>query len=102
MLLATSERAPAGTMTSDRHKQDTDEIGRRGDVPLRQAAYDSIEALLNRGALRPGEMVSQRELVEKTGCTLGAVREAVPRLEAEGLLVTVPQRGLMVPSLDVS
>ncbi|MBT9370373.1 GntR family transcriptional regulator [Rhizobium sp. CSW-27] len=71
-------------------------------APLRQAAYDQIEDLLNEGGLKPGQMVSQRELVERTGLTLGAIREAIPRLEAEGLLQTLPKRGLMVPSLDVS
>jgi DNA-binding GntR family transcriptional regulator len=79
---------------------DVDEA-RRTDIPLRQAAYESIENLLRNGELRPGQIVSQRELVKRTGLTLGAVREAVPRLEAEGLLQTVPQRGLMVPSLDI-
>lgn len=74
---------------------------RRDDVPLRQAAYEAIEDLLRDGLLRPGQIVSQRELVKRTGMTLGAVREAVPRLEAEGLLQTVPQRGLLVPSLDI-
>lgn len=74
---------------------------RRGEIPLRQAAYERIEDLFKGGLLRPGEIITQRELVEKTGATLGAIREAVPRLEAEGLLVTVPQRGLMVPSLDI-
>ncbi|WEZ85923.1 GntR family transcriptional regulator (plasmid) [Rhizobium sp. 32-5/1] len=74
---------------------------RRGEIPLRQAAYERIEDLFKAGLLRPGEIVTQRALVEKTGATLGAIREAVPRLEAEGLLVTVPQRGLMVPSLDI-
>lgn len=74
---------------------------RREDIPLRQAAYEAIENLLKDGLLRPGQIVSQRGLVKLTGLTLGAVREAVPRLEAEGLLQTVPQRGLLVPSLDV-
>jgi DNA-binding GntR family transcriptional regulator len=74
---------------------------RKGDIPLRQAAYESIENLLKAGLLRPGQIVSQRELVKSTGLTLGAIREAVPRLEAEGLLQTVPQRGLLVPSLDI-
>ena len=54
------------------------------------------------GRLKPGQLISQRELVETTGLTLSAVREAIPRLEAEGLLQTLPQRGLMVPSLDVT
>lgn len=81
----------------------TEERGRPvHHTPLRQAAYDRIEDLLNNGALKPGSVVSQRELMERIGATLGAVREAIPRLEAEGLLVTLPKRGLMVPSLDVT
>ena len=75
--------------------------GRSGDGGLRRRAYDRIEDLLNSGRLRPGQMYSQRELVELTGATLGAVREAVPRFEAEGLLVAVSRKGLMVPSIDV-
>lgn len=70
-------------------------------VSLRQAAYEGIEELLNSGRLRPGQLISQRELMDMTGATLGAVREAIPRFEAEGLLVTVPKRGLMVPGLDI-
>jgi len=72
-----------------------------GTGSLRKFAYDRIEDLLNKGQLRPGQLISQRELVALTGATLGSVREAVPRFEAEGLLLTVPKKGLMVPSLDV-
>jgi DNA-binding GntR family transcriptional regulator len=69
---------------------------------MRQVAYERIEDLLNWGRVRPGQIISQRELVEMTDVTLGSVREAIPRFEAEGLLLTLPQRGLMVPSLDVT
>lgn len=73
------------------------------DSPLlRKTAYERIEALLNTGTLTPGQVVSQRELVELTDSTLGSIREAVSRLEAEGLLQTLPKRGLMVPSLDIT
>lgn len=73
-----------------------------GDGALRRRAYDRIEDLLNSGRLAPGQLISQRELVALTGATLGSVREAVPRFEAEGLLLTVPKKGLMVPGLDVT
>ncbi|MFV0334624.1 MAG: GntR family transcriptional regulator [Tropicimonas sp.] len=74
---------------------------RTGGQTMRQAAYERIEELLNTAQLAPGEIVTQRGLVERTGATLAAVREAIPRLEAEGLLKTLPNRGLMVPSVDV-
>jgi len=69
---------------------------------LREEAYGKITDLLNAGRLTPGTIVSQRELVESTGSSLGGVREAIPRLEAEGLLIPLRQRGLMVPTIDVA
>jgi DNA-binding GntR family transcriptional regulator len=86
---------------ASRRKRSGENTG-KAEVPLRQAAYERIEDLLNSGVLRPGQIITQRELVEMTGGTLGSVREAVPRFEAEGLLQTLPQRGLMVPSLDIT
>ena len=71
-------------------------------LKLRDKAYDSFtERLLNR-EIKPGQFVSQRELVEMTGITLGAIRELIPRLEAEGLITTVPQRGMQVAHVDLS
>ncbi|MBL4646863.1 MAG: GntR family transcriptional regulator [Rhizobiales bacterium] len=70
--------------------------------PLRAEAYDRIVSLLNTQQIRPGQLVSQRELVDRIGSTLGAVREAIPRLEAEGQIKTLRQRGLMVPTIDVT
>lgn len=68
---------------------------------MREKAYERIEALLNSGELRPGQLVSQRELVKLTGTTLGSIREAIARFQTEGLLIPLPKRGLMVPSMDI-
>jgi len=68
----------------------------------RDKAYDSFtERLLSR-EIKPGQFVSQRELVEITNMPLGAIRELIPRLEAEGLITTVPQRGMQVAHVDLS
>ena len=53
------------------------------------------------GTIRPGQFLSQRELTELTGLPLGAIRELIPRLEVEGLIITVPQRGMQVVHADV-
>jgi DNA-binding GntR family transcriptional regulator len=71
-------------------------------VKLRDLAYDSFTERLLARDIRPGQFVSQRELVALTGVPLGAIRELVPRLEAEGLIRTVPQRGMQVAHVDVS
>jgi DNA-binding GntR family transcriptional regulator len=69
---------------------------------LREQAYASFTERLMARDIRAGQFVSQRELVEITGLPLGAIRELVPRLEAEGLITTVPQRGMQVAHVDLS
>ena len=73
-----------------------------GEQPtLREKAYESFTRHLLARDVRPGQFISQRRLVELTGLTLGAIRELIPRLEAEGLIKTVPQRGLQIAHIDL-
>jgi DNA-binding GntR family transcriptional regulator len=71
-------------------------------LKLREKAYRSFTRHLLARDIRPGQFVSQRELVAITGQPLGAIRELIPRLEAEGLIVTVPQRGMQVAHVDLN
>jgi DNA-binding GntR family transcriptional regulator len=72
-----------------------------GPRRLRWQAYERFQQQLIASRIRPGQFVSQRELASLTGLPLGAIREVIPRLEAEGLLRTVPQRGLQIANVDV-
>ncbi len=74
----------------------------RAPSNLRAKAYDSFTPHLLSRDIQAGQFVSQRELVEITGLTLGAIRELIPRLEAEGLIRTVPQRGMQVTHVDLN
>lgn len=74
----------------------------RSEIKLRERAYDAFTQHLLQSDIKPGQFISQRELVALTGQPLGAVRELIPRLEAEGLIVTVPQRGLQILPLDIN
>jgi DNA-binding GntR family transcriptional regulator len=74
----------------------------RSVVKLRERAYHAFTHHLLRSDIKPGQFMSQRELVMLTGQPLGAIRELIPRLEAEGLIVTVPQRGLQILPLDIN
>lgn len=71
------------------------------DPLLRDQAYDRFTEKLLTRQFRPGQFVSQRELVEQTGLPLGAIREIVPRLEAEGLMKTIPKRGMQIAPIDL-
>ena len=77
-------------------KPATREAGR-----LRWQAYERFQQQLIASRIRPGQFVSQRELAALIGLPLGAIREVIPRLEAEGLLQTAPQRGLQIATVDV-
>lgn len=68
---------------------------------LRDHAYSNFTEKLLARDLEPGQIVSQRELVDLTGMPLGAIREMIPRLEADGLIKTVPKRGLQILSIDL-
>ncbi|MFO1159327.1 MAG: GntR family transcriptional regulator [Reyranellaceae bacterium] len=48
------------------------------------------------GELRTGQFVSQRELTDLPGATLNPVREAIRKLEAEGLINVYAQRGIQI------
>ncbi|WP_377806114.1 GntR family transcriptional regulator [Azospirillum sp. A29] len=74
----------------------------RDTVNLRSRAYESFTQRLLADEIRPGQFISQRELVELTELPLGAIRELIPRLEAEGLVKTVPQRGMQVAHVDLN
>lgn len=70
-------------------------------LTLRARAYENFRQQILRANIRPGQFVSQRELMQLLDMPLGAVRELIPRLEAEGLLRTVPQRGLQIAHVDL-
>jgi len=66
---------------------------------LRDHAYQRFMDELFFGNLRPGFLVSQRELCELTETNIGAMREALKRLEAEDIVSLIPQRGVKLREL---
>ena len=69
---------------------------------LRVEAYEKFKKCLLTGALKPGQFVTQRELVDLVGVPLGSAREAIQRLEQESLLRVFPQRGIQIADVTVS
>jgi DNA-binding GntR family transcriptional regulator len=69
-------------------------------MKLREQAYAAFtQQLLDRQFL-PGQFVSQRELALATSMSLASIREMIPRLEAEGLIKAISQRGLQIARID--
>lgn len=63
---------------------------------MRTDVYDQLKVRLFTGELRSGQFVSQRELTALLGATLNPVREAIRKLEAEGLINVYAQRGIQI------
>jgi DNA-binding GntR family transcriptional regulator len=49
----------------------------------------------------PGQMLSERELMERTGASRTALRQAVTRLSDLGLITTHARKGLVIAPLDL-
>lgn len=67
---------------------------------LGQEAYARIRAAIRSGALVPGERLTETDLAGRFGVSRTPVRQAIARLEAEGLLTHEARRGLTVTRPD--
>src|SRR4051794_25878274 len=67
---------------------------------LRDRAYVVIRDAIVDGTLAPGERLRDQELTQWLGLSRTPVREALARLEADGLVETAPQRFTRVALLD--
>jgi DNA-binding GntR family transcriptional regulator len=56
--------------------------------------------LIASGEIRPGEPIRQSQLAERMGISPTPVREALRRLEAQGLVVLEPHRGVRVAEVE--
>ena len=67
---------------------------------LSAEAYDKFKARILSGELKPGQMISQRELAEVAGMSMGPARDAIQRLAFESLLRIHPNRGIQVTEVS--
>jgi len=65
----------------------------RRKYSLSQLAYDATRMAVLRGEMAPGRLFSEAELAGRLGISRTPIREALQRLEKEGLLEIEPQRG---------
>lgn len=68
--------------------------------PLRDIVFDYMKNAIISGELKPGERLMEVQLAEKLGVSRTPVREAIRKLELEGLVVMVPRKGAYVSDLD--
>jgi DNA-binding GntR family transcriptional regulator len=67
---------------------------------LRDRAYSVLRSAIIDGTLAPGERLRDGELVERLGLSRTPIREALARLEEDGLVESEPNRYTRVTPLD--
>ncbi len=73
-----------------------------GAQSLRREVEDKLRRAIVKGDFGPGEHLSERALCENFKVSRAIVREAVRQLEAEGLVVSHPNRGSFVRVLTAA
>ena len=75
-------------------------IRRMSSINSVRVAKEIEEAILS-GQFKPRERLVEMDLISRFGISRTVIREALKRLEAKGLVRTVPYRGAMVADLTV-
>lgn len=73
----------------------------RVSAPLREQVLNALRQAILTFQLEPGQRLIERELIESTGVSRTTIREALRELEAEGLVTSLPQRGVIVAAPSV-
>jgi len=69
--------------------------------PLREVVFNSIRGAIISGVLKPGERLMEVQRAEKMGVSRTPIREAIRKLELEGLVVMIARKGAYVADLSI-
>ena len=69
-------------------------------LPLRDVVFNTLRQAILRGELKPGERLMEIQLANKLGVSRTPVREAIRKLELEGLVLMIPRKGAEVADIS--
>ena len=69
-------------------------------LPLRDVVFNTLRQAILKGELKPGERLMEIQLAEKLGVSRTPIREAIRKLELEGLVLMIPRRGAEVAKIS--
>ena len=68
-------------------------------LPLRDGVFNTLREAILRGELKPGERLMEIQLANKLGVSRTPIREAIRKLELEGLVLMIPRKGAEVAQI---
>lgn len=69
--------------------------------PLREIVYEELRNLILTGKIKPGTRMMEIELAEDMGVSRTPIREAIRKLEKEGLVIIEPRKGAYASEVSV-
>ncbi|MCD7724618.1 MAG: GntR family transcriptional regulator [Clostridiales bacterium] len=68
-------------------------------LPLRDVVFNTLRKAILTGELKPGERLMEIHLANQLGVSRTPIREAIRKLELEGLVIMIPRRGAEVAQI---
>ncbi len=68
-------------------------------LPLRDVVFKTLRQAILTGELKPGERLMEIHLANRLGVSRTPIREAIRKLELEGLVIMIPRRGAIVAEI---
>lgn len=81
---------------------DTFQLQMNEYLPLRDVVFQTLRQAILKGELEPGERLMEIHLAQKLGVSRTPVREAIRKLELEGLVIMIPRKGAIVADITLS
>ena len=75
------------------------EVNMNEFLPLRDVVFNTLRQAILRGELKPGERLMEIQLANKLGVSRTPIREAIRKLENEGLVLMTPRKGAEVAEI---
>ena len=69
-------------------------------LPLRDVVFNTLRQAILTGELKPGERLMEIHLANKLGVSRTPIREAIRKLELEGLVNIIPNKGAYVTGIS--
>lgn len=69
--------------------------------PLREIVFEYLRNSILNGELEPGERLMELQLAQQLGVSRTPVREAIRKLELEGLVEMIPRKGAYVADVSI-
>lgn len=79
--------------------QDNFQVKMDDFLPLRDVVFNTLRQAILTGDLKPGERLMEIHLANRLGVSRTPIREAIRKLELEGLVTMIPRRGAEVAQI---